>query len=53
VVANRRVKAGWLQEGLLLPQEDIREGLENFPQILPELFSGQNFGKLILKVGEL
>lgn len=44
--------AGWLQSEQLHSREDIREGLENFPNTLLHLFNGENFGKLILKVGE-
>lgn len=41
----------WLQAGELIAHEDIREGIENFSDTLLELFKGNNFGKLILKVG--
>ncbi|MEB0203947.1 NADP-dependent oxidoreductase [Pseudomonas sp. CCC3.1] len=42
--------AGWLAKGQLTSKEDIVEGLETFPESLLKLFSGENFGKLILKV---
>ncbi|UVJ42774.1 NADP-dependent oxidoreductase [Pseudomonas sp. LS1212] len=42
--------AGWLAEGRLKSKEDIVEGLETFPETLLKLFSGENFGKLVLKV---
>ena len=42
--------AGWLAKGQLKSKEDIVEGLENFPEMLMKLFSGENFGKLVLKV---
>ncbi|WP_166359135.1 NADP-dependent oxidoreductase [Pseudomonas akapageensis] len=42
--------AGWLAEGQLKSKEDIVEGLETFPETLLKLFSGENFGKLVLKV---
>ena len=42
--------AGWLDKGQLISKEDIVEGLETFPESLLKLFSGENFGKLILKV---
>ncbi len=45
-----KAMAGWLAEGRLLHREDIVEGIENFPQTLRKLFTGDNFGKLILKV---
>ena len=42
--------AGWMAEGKLKAQEDIVEGLETFPETLLKLFSGENFGKLVIKV---
>lgn len=42
--------AGWIAEGKLKSKEDIVEGLETFPETLAKLFSGENFGKLVLKV---
>ncbi|MGC5700373.1 NADP-dependent oxidoreductase [Pseudomonas sp. NFXW11] len=42
--------AGWMAQGLLKSKEDIVEGLETFPEALGKLFSGENFGKLVLKV---
>jgi NADPH-dependent curcumin reductase CurA len=42
--------AGWLAAGQLKSKEDIAEGLETFPETLMKLFTGENFGKLILKV---
>ena len=41
----------WYAQGKLKFREDIREGgLEAFPATLKQLYSGGNFGKLILKV---
>ncbi|WP_375739600.1 NADP-dependent oxidoreductase [Pseudomonas boanensis] len=40
----------WLASGKLKSKEDIVEGLESFPETLGKLFSGENFGKLVLKV---
>ncbi len=45
-----REMAGWMKEGKLKGREDIVEGIETFPATLLKLFSGENFGKLILKV---
>lgn len=45
-----REMAGWLASGQLKSREDIVEGLETFPDTLMKLFTGENFGKLILKV---
>jgi NADPH-dependent curcumin reductase len=42
--------AGWVAEGKLVSREDIAEGLENFPATLLRLFSGENTGKLVLKI---
>jgi NADPH-dependent curcumin reductase len=42
--------AGWMKEGRLKGREDIVEGIETFPETLLKLFSGENTGKLILKV---
>jgi NADPH-dependent curcumin reductase len=42
--------SAWMTAGKLKSREDIVEGLENFPEALLKLFSGENFGKLILKV---
>ena len=42
--------AGYLKDGRMKSKEDVVEGLENFPSALLRLFSGQNFGKLVLKV---
>ena len=44
--------AGYLKDGRMKSKEDIVEGLENFPEALIKLFSGENFGKLVLKVAE-
>jgi NADPH-dependent curcumin reductase CurA len=42
--------AQWMAAGKLKSKEDIVEGIETFPETLLKLFSGENFGKLILKV---
>ena len=41
---------GWLLKGQLKSKEHIVEGLESFPESLAKLFSGENHGKLVLKV---
>ncbi len=43
---------GWIAAGKLKSREDVVEGLQNFPQTLLKLFSGENFGKLVLKVAD-
>jgi NADPH-dependent curcumin reductase CurA len=45
-----REMAGWMAAGKLKGREDIVDGLEKFPDTLLKLFSGENFGKLVLKV---
>jgi NADPH-dependent curcumin reductase CurA len=47
-----REMAGWIAAGKLQAKEHIVEGLDNFPDALMMLFRGENFGKLILKVGD-
>lgn len=42
--------AQWMKEGKLKSREDIVQGIETFPETLLKLFSGENFGKLILQV---
>jgi NADPH-dependent curcumin reductase CurA len=42
--------AAWMAAGKLKGREDIVEGLETFPETLLKLFSGENNGKLVLKV---
>src|SRR6478736_5502014 len=45
-----REMAGWYSAGKLKSREDIAEGFQNFPETLLRLFSGENFGKQVLKV---
>ena len=45
-----RDMATWLAEGKVTYREDVVEGLENAPQAFLGLFSGQNFGKLVVRV---
>jgi NADPH-dependent curcumin reductase CurA len=44
--------AQWMKEGKLVSREDVVAGIENFPATLNKLFSGENFGKLVLKVAD-
>ncbi len=44
--------AGWMKEGKFTSREDVVDGLQTFPEALLKLFSGENFGKLILRVAE-
>jgi NADPH-dependent curcumin reductase CurA len=42
--------AGWMAAGKLKSKEDIVKGIETFPETLLKLFSGENFGKLMIEV---
>ena len=42
--------ATWVLEGKLQHREDIQEGIENCPQTLNRLFTGENKGKQLLKI---
>lgn len=44
--------AGWLQDGKLQRKEDVVAGLENAPRTLVRLFTGENFGKQLLKISD-
>ncbi len=47
-----RAMAGWIKAGRLKTKEDVVEGgIDAFPDTLLKLFRGENFGKLVLKVG--
>lgn len=45
-----KVISQWISEGKLRYKEDIHHGLDNFPTVLKKLFSGENFGKLIVAI---
>ncbi len=42
--------AGWMLEGKLKTRQDIRPGLENAATVVKDLYSGGNFGKLLVEV---
>ena len=45
--------AGYLQDGRMKSKEDVvTGGVAAFPGALSMLFSGENFGKLVLQVAE-
>jgi NADPH-dependent curcumin reductase CurA len=44
--------SGYLKDGRLRSREDVVHGLDNFPQALGRLFTGENFGKLVLQVAD-
>ncbi len=41
---------GWMMEGRLKTRQDIRPGLENAATLVKELYTGGNFGKLLVEV---
>lgn len=41
---------GWMATGKLKTKEDVVDGIENFPETLVRLFTGEKMGKLVLKV---
>ena len=49
-IAGIMEMAGWIGAGKLRSREDIVHGIETFPTTLLKLFSGENFGKLVLAV---
>ena len=42
--------ASYLKDGRMTSREDVVTGLDNFPAALTRLFTGENFGKLVLQV---
>jgi NADPH-dependent curcumin reductase len=44
--------AGYLKDGRMKSREDVVQGLETFPEALVKLFTGENFGKLVLQIAE-
>lgn len=42
--------AGWIREGKLRYREDIHEGIESAPGSIEKLYSGENKGKLIIRL---
>jgi hypothetical protein len=42
----------WIATGKLKTREDIADGLQNFPDVFQKLFSGENNGKLVLKIAD-
>ena len=48
----RGLASPWVKDGTLRYREDVYEGLENAPAALIGLLSGQNFGKLLVKVAD-
>ena len=51
VALNRISK--WISHGKVKYKEDIVEGFENAPSAFEKLFTGENFGKLLIKVDDI
>ncbi len=49
--AARQRLAGWIRDGRLKYREDIVDGLENAPAAFARLFTGENLGKQLVRVG--
>ena len=47
--AKKRITE-WIRSGQVKYKEDVQHGFENIPTTLTRLFTGQNFGKQILKL---
>lgn len=43
---------GWIKEGKIRYRETVVDGLDNAPKAFMGLLKGENFGKLVVKVGE-
>ena len=41
----------WINEGKIKWKETIVEGLDNAPNAFIGLFKGENFGKMLVKIG--
>jgi NADPH-dependent curcumin reductase CurA len=46
----RTMAAPWVADGSLVYREDVVDGLENAPEALTGILTGQNFGKLLVRV---
>tara|TARA_B100001113_G_scaffold194793_1_gene159744 strand:+ start:1926 stop:2954 length:1029 start_codon:yes stop_codon:yes gene_type:complete len=44
--------SGWMAEGKIQYKVDIVEGIENAPSAVNKLFTGENTGKLVIKVSD-
>ena len=41
---------GWVSSGELKYRVDVQEGFDNIPQTLQRLYTGENFGKQLLRI---
>ena len=44
--------SSWLRDGRIKQKEDVAFGLENAPRTFIRLFTGENFGKQLLKIAD-
>lgn len=42
----------WIRDGKILQEIDLQHGFENIPDTLSRLFTGENLGKQLLKLGD-
>ncbi|MDW6022405.1 NADP-dependent oxidoreductase [Mesorhizobium sp. BAC0120] len=47
-----REMSGWIAQGQIKTRDTVVEGLENAPKAFLGLFSGENIGKMLVKIGE-
>ena len=47
--ARRRIRE-WIRNGRIVYREDVQHGFDNIPATLLRLFSGENFGKQLLRL---
>jgi len=47
----QRLLAGWIKAGQFKWHESVEDGLENAPKAFLKLFSGENMGKMLVKLG--
>jgi NADPH-dependent curcumin reductase CurA len=50
--AFQRDMVGWIRDGRVKWRETVLEGIENAPQAFFNLFSGANFGKMLVKLAD-
>ena len=46
----RGIVAPWVKAGAIVLEETILDGFEKLPAALNSLFSGQNLGKLLVRI---
>ncbi|MDM0010840.1 NADP-dependent oxidoreductase [Variovorax sp. J22P168] len=44
--------SAYLKDGRMKSREDVVDGIDTFPEALTRLFTGENFGKLVLKISD-